>query len=128
MAGKQRSASGAFLIELLIIIGVFAVCAAVAVSLIATADKEIRYSENLTASKHFAASIAETYVSGGDLSRLYEINEGRIVMQTEKASLTATITERTGENGVGYLDISVSDGQYTYTSFTCAKGGVVYER
>ncbi len=115
MAGKQRSISGAFLIELLIIIAVFAVCAAAGISVIAMADNELSYSEKLTEAKHISADIAEHFKNGEDASVLCP--------DREQTGLIVELNEHTGENGVTYLDIKVSDDKYTYTQFTCARGG-----
>ena len=124
MVSEPRIKSGAFLVELLIVIAVFAVCAAAGISAAATADRELKYSEKLTSSAHLAGDIAESYIAGLELSEKYPLSDGRINIQTDNGELCAVLSERTGENGVSYLDITVSDEKYVYTSITCARRGV----
>ena len=68
MADKQRSHSGAFLIELLIVIAGFALCCAAGVRVLSVANGEMDYAEQLTNAKHIAADIAERYKAGEELS------------------------------------------------------------
>ncbi len=118
MANKQRSVSGAFLIELLIIIAVFAVCAAIGISVIAMADKELKYSESLTASKHISAEIAERYKGGESVENLCKPEY--VTAMADKSQLKVDIQQRQGEY-VDYLDIKVYDENYTYITVTCAR-------
>lgn len=132
MADKQRSRSGAFLIELLIIIAVFSLCCAAGVSVLAVADREMRYSEQLTNAQHIAADIAERYKAGDSLGEI--VGEENIGTAAKKEysydngkTLTASLSERV-DGAVKYLNIKISDAEYEYTAVTCAKtGGDAYE-
>ena len=133
MADKQRSHSGAFLIELLIVIAVFALCCAAGIRVLSVANGEMDYAEQLTNAKHIAADIAERYKAGEELSSIssqYDAEGGsyRINYAGESGkTLMASLNERT-EGTVNYLDIKISDDNYVYTEITCAKmGGDAYE-
>ena len=133
MPDKQRSRSGAFLIELLIVIAAFALCCAAGVRVLSVASGEMEYAEQLTNAKHIAADIAERYKSGEAANAIitqYENQDGtykKKYITDNGKTLTASINERT-DGTVNYLDIKISDDNYVYTEITCAKtGGDVYE-
>ena len=124
MISKQKSRSGVFLIELCVVIAIFAVCAAIALKVVSVAGEELSYSENLTEAKNISSFIAESYKSGNAPQEITGIgvNEnGAISVETENGTLLASLTEREGENGINYLDIVISDGDRTYLSITCAR-------
>ena len=64
MSIKRRSRNGAFLIELLTVIAIFAVCAAACVRVIGIAASEMKYAERLSDAQIKTADIAECYKSG----------------------------------------------------------------
>lgn len=61
MSIKRRSRNGAFLIELLTVIAIFAVCAAACVRVIGIAASEMKYAERLSDAQIKTADIAECY-------------------------------------------------------------------
>ena len=70
MSIKRRSRNGAFLIELLTVIAIFAVCAAACVRVIGIAASEMKYAERLSDAQIKTADIAECYKSGESISEL----------------------------------------------------------
>lgn len=124
MISKQKSKSAVFLIEISIVIAIFAICAAIALKVISIAGKELSYSENLTEAKNISAFIAESYKSGRSPEEITDIGtyeNGVISVETANGCLLATLIERKGENGISYLDIEISDMDRTYLSVTCAR-------
>ena len=104
MSVKKRSRNGAFLVELLIVIAVFAICTAACVRVVGIAASEMRYAERL--------SDAECYKSGADkadLEKLYADGDIKI-----------KLTERI-DGSMRYLDITASDSNYTYITITSAR-------
>ena len=98
MSIKRRSRNGAFLIELLTVIAIFAVCAAACVRVIGIAASEMKY--------------AECYKSGESISELSQrYADGDIRIQ---------LSERTSGN-IQYLDITASDDENTYITITSAR-------
>jgi type II secretory pathway pseudopilin PulG len=114
---NRKSRSGIFLIELSIVIAVFAVCAAIALNVISVAGTELSYSENLSTAKSLSAYIAESYKSGMTVSEIEDI----ISHETENSDLVAKVSERVGEYNVSYLDINVSGKDISYITITCAR-------
>ncbi len=124
MISKQKSKSGIFLIELSVVIAIFAICAAIALKVVSVAGNELSYSENLTEAKSISVYIAESYKSGSspdEITGIGEYENGVISVETKNGVLFAFLTERKGENGVSYLDIKISDEDRTYFSITCAR-------
>lgn len=124
MAVNQKSRSGIFLIELSIIIIVFALCAAIALRALSVAETELSYSENLTEAKSISAHIAESYKSGNSPEEMTDIGSfknGVITVRASDKVFLASLSEREGEDGVSYLDIEVSDENRSYLSITCAR-------
>lgn len=117
MATKRKSKSGIFLIELSIVIAIFALCAAIALKVISVAGTELSYSENLSAAKTLSGYIAESYKSGMTVSEIEKI----ISEETENSVLSASVTERTGEYDLSYLDIEIFDDDRSYITITCAR-------
>lgn len=112
MSVKKRSRNGAFLVELLIVIAVFAVCSAACVRVVGIAASEMRYAERLSDAQIKTADIAECYKSGADkadLEKLYA--DGDIEIK---------LTERI-DGSMRYLDITASDSNYTYITITSAR-------
>ena len=70
MSIKRRSRNGAFIIELLTVIAIFAVCAAACVRVIGIAASEMKYAERLSDAQIKTADIAECYKSGESISAL----------------------------------------------------------
>ena len=105
MSIKRRSRNGAFLIELLTVIAIFAVCAAACVRVIGIAASEMKYAERLSDAQIKTADIAECYKSGESISEL---------------SQRYADGERTTEN-IQYLDITASDDENTYITITSAR-------
>ena len=68
MSIKRRSRNGAFLIELLTVIAIFAVFAAACVRVIGIAASEMKYAERLSDAQIKTADIAECYKSGESIS------------------------------------------------------------
>ena len=99
MSTKRRSRNGAFLVELLIVIAVFAVCAAACVRVVGIAASEMGYAERLSDAQIKTADIAECYKSGTDIAELSE----RVV------------------GSIRYLDITAYDSNYTYITITGAR-------
>ncbi len=124
MISKQKSRSGIFLIELSVVIAIFAICAAIALKVVSVAGEELTYSENLTEAKNISTFIAESYKSGSSPNEITGIGvyeNGVISVETKNGTLLALLTEKSGENGISYLDIEISDGDRTYLSITCAR-------
>jgi len=112
MSTKRRSRNGAFLVELLIVIAVFAVCAAACVRVVGIAASEMSYAERLSDAKIKTADIAECYKSGTDIADL------------EKLYADGDIEIKLSERVVGsirYLDITAYDSNYTYITITGAR-------
>lgn len=123
---SRRSNSAVALMELLIIIAVFAVCCTAGLKAIMTADSEQSYAEQLSAATNIASDIAEQYKAGTDISELNDTvshgYEKKIFEGKENNTLHVTLNERFSQDGsVSYLDITVSDDKYTYTQITCAR-------
>lgn len=117
MNNNRKSKSGIFLIELCIVIAVFAVCAAISLKVLSVADTELSYSVNLSEAKSLSAYIAESYKSGMTLEEI----EGVISKETRNGSLSANISERQGEYNLSYLDIEIVDKDRSYITITCAR-------
>lgn len=117
MDKNRRSKSGIFLIELCIVIAVFALCAAISLKVLSVADTELSYSVNLSEAKSLSAYIAESYKGGMSLSDI----ESVIKEETKNSTLSASIAERQGEYNVSYLDIEISDKDRSYITITCAR-------
>lgn len=109
---KKRSRNGAFLVELLIVIAIFAVCAAACVRVIGIASSEMRYAERLSDAQIKTADIAECYKSGESLSELSQRYKG--------GDIEIKLSERTDGN-MQYLDITASDSENTYITITSAR-------
>lgn len=127
---NKHSKSGVFLIELLIIIAVFAVCSAICIQVMATAQSELDYSERLTEATNYACDIAERFRGGEEISDIIDeydkLYAGKIaVLPSEKdvapGQLKADLALSNGENMVSYLKITVSDDKYTYADITAAR-------
>ncbi len=112
---NKRSRSGIFLIELLIILAVFAICSAVSVKVVALAEEELKYSENLTVAANAASDIAERFKAGQNAEQLSSIDIGR-----EENEMTASLTY-SEDGGVQLLTIKIADDKYTYTEITAAR-------
>ncbi len=117
MHNNRKSKSGIFLIELCIVIAVFAVCAAISLKVLSVADTELSYSINLSEAKSLSAYIAESYKSGMTLEEI----ESVISEETRNGSLSANISERQGEYNLSYLDIEIVDKDRSYITITCAR-------
>lgn len=112
MSTKRRSRNGAFLVELLIVIAVFAVCAAACVRVVGIAASEMRYAEHLSDAQIKTADIAERYKSGTDIADLEKLYaDGNIEIK---------LSERIDGN-IRYLDITAYDSKYTYITITGAR-------
>ena len=112
MSIKRRSRNGAFLIELLTVIAILAVCAAACVRVIGIAASEMKYAERLSDAQIKTADIAECYKSGESISELSQrYADGDIRIQ---------LYERTSGN-IQYLDITASDDENTYITITSAR-------
>ena len=101
MSVKKRSRNGAFLVELLIVIAVFAICTAACVRVVGIAASEMRYAERLSDAQIKTSDIAECYKSGADkadLEKLYADGDIKI-----------KLTER------------IADSNYTYITITSAR-------
>lgn len=131
MKNSSYRRTPSMLMELLIIITVFALCCAAGLKAIAAADSELTYSEKLSVSAALAADIAEQYKAGTySVTDKAEISEGgadKIFKAEEDNSLTVELDEYLSDDGyVHYLKIRVSDEKYVYTELVCARtaGGV----
>ncbi|MBP3922137.1 MAG: hypothetical protein J6D27_04145 [Ruminiclostridium sp.] len=117
MNNNRKSKSGIFLIELCIVIAVFAICSAISLKVLSVADTELSYSVNLSEAKSLSAYIAESYKSGMTLEEI----ESVISEETRNGSLSANISERQGEYNLSYLDIEIVDKDRSYITITCAR-------
>ena len=117
MNNNRKSKSGIFLIELCIVIAVFAICSAISLKVLSVVDTELSYSVNLSEAKSLSAYIAESYKSGMTLEEI----EGVISKETRNGSLSANISERQGEYNLSYLDIEIVDKDRSYITITCAR-------
>ncbi len=127
----NHSKSGVFLIELLIIIAVFAICSAVCVKVLATAEEELDYSERLTLAANYACDIAERFRSGEEKAEIIEeyselYSKDIEILPNAKdfsgGTLVCTLEQTEGENNVSYLKIVISDGgEHTYADVTAAR-------
>ena len=112
MSMKRRSRNGAFLAELLIVIAVFAVCAAACVRVVGIAASEMRYAERLSDAQIKTADIAESYKSGTDIAELEKLyTDGDVEIK---------LSERI-DGSMQYLDITAYDSKYTYITITSAR-------
>ena len=112
MSTKRRSRNGAFLVELLIVIAVFAVCAAACVRVLGIAPSEMRYAERLSDAQIKTADIAERSKSGTDIADLEKLYaDGNIEIK---------LSERI-DGSIRYLDITAYDSKYTYITITGAR-------
>ncbi|MBP3335693.1 MAG: hypothetical protein J6L61_06105 [Ruminiclostridium sp.] len=112
MSMKRRSRNGAFLVELLIVIAVFAVCAAACVRVVGIAASEMRYAERLSDAQIKTADIAECYKSGTDIAELEKLyTDGDVEIK---------LSERI-DGSMQYLDITAYDSKYTYITITSAR-------
>ena len=96
MSIKRRSRNGAFLIELLTVIAIFAVCAAACVRVIGIAASEMKYAERLSDAQIKTADIAECYKSGesiSELSQRYADGDIRII-RTSRAHWRRQLEQR----------------------------------
>ena len=112
MSVKRRSRNGAFLVELLIVIAVFAVCAAACVRVVGIAASEMRYAERLSDAQIKTADIAECYKSGTDITELEKLYTG--------GDIEIKLSERIN-GSMKYLDIIAYDSKYTYITITSAR-------
>ena len=99
MSIKRRSRNGAFLIELLTVIAIFAVCAAACVRVIGIAASEMKYAERLSDAQIKTAELSQRYADG---------------------DIRIQLSERTTGN-IQYLDITASDDENTYITITSAR-------
>ncbi|MCH5324393.1 MAG: hypothetical protein J1E39_04190 [Eubacterium sp.] len=132
---KTHSKSGIFLIELLIIIAVFAVCSAICLQVLTMADNELLHSEKLTTATNAAIDMAECFKSGESADSIverYMMNYDGTIFATQRHSESVNPTFRGviiaeliqhSENGIDYLDITVKDGDYEYIKITAARLG-----
>lgn len=112
MSIKRRSRNGAFLVELLIVIAIFAVCAAACVRVIGIASSEMQYAKRLSDAQIKTADIAECYKSGESLSELSQ--------RYKDGDIEIKLSERTDGN-IQYLDITASDSENTYITITSTR-------
>lgn len=111
---NKRSRSGVFLIELLIILAIFAICSAVSVKVVALAEEELKYSENLTVAINAASDIAERFKAGESAEQLSSADI------SDDNSMTASLAY-SEDGGVQLLTIKIADEKYTYTEITAAR-------
>ena len=112
MSIKRRSINGAFLVELLIVIAIFAVCAAACVRVIGIASSEMQYAKRLSDAQIKTADIAECYKSGESLSELSQ--------RYKDVDIEIKLSERTDGN-IQYLDITATDSENTYITITSTR-------
>lgn len=112
MSVKKRSRNGAFLVELMIVIAVFAVCAAACVRVVGIAASEMRYAERLSDAQIKTADIAECYKSGTDITELEKLYAN--------GDIEIKLSERI-DGSMRYLDITAYDSNYTYITITSAR-------
>lgn len=112
MSVKRRSRNGAFLVELLTVIAIFAVCAAACVRAVGIAASEMRYAERLSDAQIKTADIAECYKSGESISELSQ--------RYKDGDIEIRLSERIDGN-IRYLDITASDSENTYITITSAR-------
>ena len=112
MSVKKRSRNGAFLVELLIVIAVFAICSAACVRVVGIAASEMRYAERLSDAQIKTADIAECYKSGTDITELEKLYAN--------GDIEIKLSERI-DGSIQYLDITAYDSNYTYITITSAR-------
>ncbi len=115
--------SGLAAIEMVIAVGVFALCAAVCMGLLVRADSLSRSAGDLTRAVEEARSAAECYkAAGGDLARAAALSEGEPSAEVltlrydaswtrterEDASFTLTLTPRKAEGPVREAELAVT--------------------
>ena len=112
MRVTRSSGSGSFLIELLIVIAIFAICAAACIRAVGIAAEEMQYAERLSDAQMKTADIAESFKSGEDTAELEKRYTG--------GDISIELSERT-EGTLQYLDIRASDSEYTYIELTSVR-------
>ena len=125
----RPSRSGLIAIEVMVAVGVFALCAAIAIGLLVRAELMSRESAELTQAVSQARSAAECYKSvGGDLeetARLLDARAGEDGLllcydsdwspcpegETAAYALTMVPADTTDASGVQEAELTVSDGE-----------------
>ena len=85
---RRRSKSALFLMEQLIVIGVFAICASACVWILTTSYMTAKDSRDLSFAMLAAESAAETYkAAGGDIAKVSDILGGSVALVDDAETL-----------------------------------------
>ena len=118
---KERSKSLMLLLEITVMILIFAFCAAVCLSLFASARRMSKEAEDSTSAAMWAQSTAEAYKSvGGDLQRTAALIGATVSGDTLELGLDgdwqvggSEYTLRlTGDQGTAVITVSDKDGEF----------------
>lgn len=107
--------SGLFIIELLVMVGVFAFCAAICLAVFVKAEGISRSSAELTRAVSEAKSVAECWkATGGDLERTAELCGGTIMQGTLWIHYDMSWNRLSGEEWDGYRVRLLPQGERGY--------------
>ena len=112
MRVKKSSGNGVFLIELLIVIAIFAVCAAACIRTVGIASEEMQYANRLSEAQIKTADIAESFKGGEDITELEK--------RYAEVDISIKLSQRT-EGTLEYLDITAADSEHTYIELTSVR-------
>ena len=130
---NQRSRSTLFLIEQLIVVAVFAICAAACVSILTSAYLTARESKDIVNAISVAESGAESYkATGGDMSKAAEILGGSVTANERGAYETIIYYDRQwqvcGKDSAFYAFRIISDDREESRPASLALGEILVEK
>ena len=115
----RMSRSGLLVIELVIAVGIFSLCAAICIGLFVQADRVSRESDMLSRAVSAAQNVAEQYkAADGDLGRLAEACGA---LQMADGSLTLAFD-------AGWLQVDPADGAASYRPTVTPETAQGYQR
>lgn len=138
MGTMRTSKSGLFLMEMILVISLFALSAAICLQMFAYANQTARASEELSYATLAARSGAECYQGlGGDLSEMAQILGGSVTGETlevhyddqwcatsQSVSYTLTLVKEDGSGRITVTAVEAGTTLYTLT-VKCIGGDVV---
>lgn len=124
---RVRSKSASSLLEIIIIILVFALCCIGGLKAVIAADKELDYSEKLTAGCSLSDNIAEQFKSGAELSEIASFDENGYAVKyydmADRGTLNISLLFTSNDGEPQKLTITVSDEKYQYSEITVSRIG-----
>ncbi len=131
MKNRIKSRSGALLLEILLMVGIFVICCGIGMNSVVIANKDQQRAQRMSEAVIVSENIAESFKAGDDVlsgceekNGVYEKRE-----ETPVGVLIISLKPYTGENDTQYLTISIRDESNSLTELTCARigGGEQYE-